>query len=88
MKQERFFENFMLGITEGEIAVEDRALNIAAVHKLTSSAIHEVNIISRCLNHQVFDRRDIPELRSSSINNCIFVAESLSSRSCAGSLSL
>lgn len=61
----------MLGITEGEIAVEDRALNIAAVHKLTSSAIHEINIISRCLNHQIFDRSDIVEVFSQFIRkNC------------------
>ncbi|MFK7795520.1 MAG: hypothetical protein AB8B89_09230 [Gammaproteobacteria bacterium] len=61
MKQERFFENFMLGVTEAEIAVEDRELNIAAVHKLVSSSIHEINIISRNLNHQIFDRSDIVE---------------------------
>lgn len=61
MKQERFFENFMLGVTEGEIPVEDRTLNIAAVHKLASSAVLDINIISRTLNHQIFDRSDIVE---------------------------
>ena len=61
MNQERYFENFMLGVTEGDIPVEDRILNIAAVHKLVSSAILDINIISRCLNHQIFDRSDIVE---------------------------
>ena len=59
MNQERFFENFMLGVTQGEVIVDDRELNIAAVHKLASSATHNINIISRTLNHQVFDRVDI-----------------------------
>ena len=61
MKKERFFENFILGVTAGEIPIEDRALNIAAVHKLASSAVLEIKIISRCLNHQIFDRSDIVE---------------------------
>ena len=51
----------MLGVTQGEIPVEDRELNIAAVHKLASSAIHNLNIVSRSLNHQVYDRSDIVE---------------------------
>ena len=61
MKKERFFENFILGVTEGEIPIEDRTMNIAAVHKLASSAVLEIKIISRCLNHQIFDRSDIVE---------------------------
>ena len=61
MRQERFFENFILGVTEGEIPVDDRAMNVAAVHKLASSAVHDINIISRNLNHQIFDRSDIVE---------------------------
>ena len=61
MNQERFFENFMLGITEGEIPIEGRELNVAAVHKLAHSAIYNLNVISRSLNHQVFDRIDIVE---------------------------
>ena len=61
MNQERFFENFMLGVTQGEITVEDRELNVAAVHKLASSAVHNISIVSRTLNHQVFDRVDIVE---------------------------
>ena len=64
MKQERFFENFILGVTAGEIQVEDCAMNVAAVHKLTSSAMLDINIISRCLNHQIFDRSDIVEVFS------------------------
>lgn len=51
----------MLGVTEGEISVEDRILNIAAVHKLAISATHELNIISRNLDHQIYDRSDIVE---------------------------
>jgi hypothetical protein len=75
MKQERFFENFMLGVTEGEILVEDRSLNIAAVHKLASSAMLNINIISRNLNHQIFDRSDIVDVFSQFIrknrNTCV-----------------
>ena len=67
MKQERFFENFMLGVTQGEISIEDKALNIAAVHKLASSAVLSLNIISRSLNHQIFDRSDVIEAFSSMI---------------------
>ena len=62
MNQERFFENFMLGVTQGEIPVDERELNIAAVHKLASSAVRNINIISRSLDHQVFDRADIVEV--------------------------
>lgn len=61
MNQERFFENFMLGVTQGEVTIEERELNIAAVQKLTSSAVYNINIMSRSLNHQVFDRVDILE---------------------------
>lgn len=61
MKQERFFENFMLGVTQGEISIEERALNIAAVHKLASSAVLNLHVISRALDHMVFDRSDIIE---------------------------
>ena len=64
MNQERFFENFMLGITQGEISVEDRELNVAAIHKLVSSATHSIDIISRSLNHQLFDRIDIVDMFS------------------------
>ena len=61
MKQERFFENFMLGVTQGEIPVDDRAMNIAAVHKLANSAILSLNVLSRNLDHQIYDRSDIIE---------------------------
>jgi hypothetical protein len=61
MKKERFFENFMLGVTASEIPIEDRALNIAALHQLANSAVLNINIISRSLNHQIFDRSDIVE---------------------------
>ncbi len=61
MNQKRFFENFMLGVTQGEVAIEERDMNIAAIHKLASSAVHSINILSRSLNHQVFDRADILE---------------------------
>lgn len=67
MNQERFFENFMLGVTTGQIPVDDRNLNIAAVHKLASSASHQVNIVSRKLDHFVFDRSDIVEAFSNFI---------------------
>lgn len=59
MKRRRFFENFMLGVTQGEVFVEDSDLNIAAIHKLSSSATYNINIVSRSLSHQVFDRSDI-----------------------------
>ena len=51
----------MLGVTQGEISIEERVLNIAAVHKLVSSAVLTVNVISRSLDHTVFDRSDIIE---------------------------
>ena len=51
----------MLGVTQGEIAIEERVLNIAAVHKLVTSAVLTVNVISRSLDHTVFDRSDIIE---------------------------
>ena len=61
MDQERFFENFMLGVTSGQISVDNRALNHAAVHKLFSSATHTLNIISRTLDHTIYDQTDITE---------------------------
>lgn len=36
-------------------------MNIAAVHKLATSAVLDINIISRSLDHQIFDRSDIVE---------------------------
>lgn len=64
MNQERFFQNFMLGVTAGQISVDNRALNHAAVHKLISSATHTLNIISRTLDHTIFDQADITETMS------------------------
>ena len=61
MNQERFFENFMLGVTSGHIPVDDRTLNLAAIHKLASSATRSLNVISRSLDHLIFDRLDIIE---------------------------
>ncbi len=61
MNHERFFENFMLGVTQGEISIEERALNIAAIHKLASLAVLNINVMSRSLDHMVFDRSDIIE---------------------------
>lgn len=59
MDQERFFQNFMLGVTSGQINVDNRALNHAAVHKLFSSATCTLNIISRTLDHTIFDQADV-----------------------------
>ena len=59
MNQERFFENFMLGVTPGKIAVDNRAMNIAAVHKLANSAVLSLDILSRTLDHQIYNRSDI-----------------------------
>ena len=67
MNQERFFENFMLGVTTGQIPVDERSLNIAAVHKLASSATIQMNIVSRKLDHFVFDHIDIVEAISNFI---------------------
>ena len=61
MKQERFFENFMLGVTSGHIPIEDRPSNFAAIHKFASSATLNMNIISRSLDHTIYDRADIVE---------------------------
>lgn len=61
MEEHRFFENFMLGVTSGQIPVDNRALNHAAIHKLISSATHIVNIISRTLDHTIFDQTDITD---------------------------
>ena len=47
MEAEQFFKNFILGVTEGEIVLETRAMNIAAIHKLASSAVNYLKIISR-----------------------------------------
>ena len=61
MNQERFFENFMLGVTSGHIPVEDRALNLAAIHKMACSATLNLNVISRSLDRMIYDRADIVE---------------------------
>lgn len=68
MDQERFFENFMLGVTQVEVQIDARELNIAAAHKLASSAAHNLNIMTRTLNHQVYDRVDIVEAFSTFIH--------------------
>ena len=67
MNQEKFFENFMLGVTSGHIPVEDRASNFAAVHKFTCSATLSLNIMSRSLDHTIYDRADIVEAFSNFI---------------------
>lgn len=59
MDQERFFQNFILGVTPGQITVDNRALNHAAIHKLFSSAANTLNIISRTLDHTIFDQADM-----------------------------
>ena len=59
MGQEQFFKNFILGVTQGEVLIETRAMNIAAVHKLASSATNSLNIITRTLDHQVYDRIEV-----------------------------
>jgi hypothetical protein len=59
MDQERFFQNFILGVTPGQVSVDNRTLNYAAVHKLFSSATHTLSIISRNLDHTIFDQADI-----------------------------
>ena len=59
MEAEQFFKNFILGVTEGEIILETRAMNIAAIHKLASSAVNYLKIISRSLDYQVYDRLEI-----------------------------
>lgn len=67
MNQEKFFENFMLGVTVGHIPVEDRPTNFAAVHKLVCSATLSLNVISRSLDHMIYDRADIVEAFSNFI---------------------
>lgn len=59
MEAEQFFKNFILGVTEGEIVLETRAMNIAAIHKLASSAVNYLKIISRSLDSQVYNRVEI-----------------------------
>ena len=59
MNQEKFFENFMLGVTSGHIPVDDRRTNFAAIHKFVCSATLSLNIISRSLDHTIYDRTDI-----------------------------
>ena len=61
MIQEQFFKNFILGVTQGEVLLETRAMNIAAIHKLACSAVSSLNIITRTLDHQVYDRLEIIE---------------------------
>jgi len=82
MYSQNFFDNFILGVTQVEVSVENRELNIAAVHKLANSAIQNIDIISRSLNHQVFDRIDIKEAfnkfihRSRNVNVRILLIDS------------
>ena len=59
MEAEQFFKNFILGVTEGEIILETRDMKIAAIHKLASSAVNYLKIISRSLDYQVYDRLEI-----------------------------
>lgn len=61
MEEDQFFKNFILGVTEGEVLLESRAMNIAAIHKFATSAVNYLKIISRSLDHQVFDRQEIIE---------------------------
>ena len=51
----------MLGVTSGHIPVEDRPTNFAAIHKFVRSATLSLNIISRSLDHMVYDRAEIVE---------------------------
>ncbi|MEM7304620.1 MAG: hypothetical protein AAF372_03740 [Pseudomonadota bacterium] len=59
MEEQQFFKNFMLGVTEGEVLLETRAMNIAAIHKFATSAVNYLKIISRTLDHQVYDQLNI-----------------------------
>ncbi len=61
MNQERFFENFMLGVTSGHIPVDNRSLNLAAIYKFACSATLNLNVISRSLDRLTYDRADIVE---------------------------
>lgn len=64
MNQDNFFENFLLGVTSGHIPVEDRSTNFAAIYKFACSATLSINIISRSLDHTIYDRPDIVEALS------------------------
>ncbi|MEM8844505.1 MAG: hypothetical protein AAGB35_05610 [Pseudomonadota bacterium] len=75
MAQDQFFKNFILGVTQGEVVLDSRAMNIAAIHKLASSAINRLNIITRTLDHQVYDRTEIidaiSEFARRNRNSCV-----------------
>ena len=51
----------MLGVTTGQISVEDRTLNLAAIYKFACSATLSINVISRSLDRLIYDRTDIVE---------------------------